>query len=1193
MYTGVPVISIPLYEIKVGELEVPISIQYHASGIKISDIPSYVGSGWGLSAGGNITRKMMGKPDEQDGNYLSGPTVKITTEIDPSVQSGIDYLRNIHMGNSDVEPDIFSYSFPGKNGTFLFNQRDNFKIITLPYDPIIVSRTHPTQSTMLLDVTDERGVQYKFDTYEWTNTSSGSSNTSAISSWMLSKMISSNKQDTIAFTYTERTGSGNTDHYFSEYIVLNDAVANFVSPAPYSSDNGSGSGYTSETWITTWWQKQNEILFKNGKIVFEPAADTREDFGIYGPVMANRLNAIKIYNYDKPSNSYKLIRTIQFYHSYFISGADATTKRLRLDSLSIMSSTGMEVEKYRFGYNTSQILPGRLSKAKDYWGYFNNVNNNLLIPRMEVVFDPGNGSQPNNIWIGSNILNGREPDPTYMQANMLTKIFYPTGGHTEFEYETNKYIDAQSNVKNAGGLRIKKIKNYDGITTNPIVKTYKYGDNESGNGRANFILNNYFFQNSQSNRYFQSTGGACDAVYANKRVRTFLSNPTIDIEPYDGSPVGYPIVTEYIGDETNNLGKTIYQFNDHGDGMNVVAGYGKPIITSYHFNRGQILAKTVYKKNSLGQFRKIAATTNLYEAFPEQFHAYLGLVVFKWRISQSSTSDNINFDAINPPTCANYEDTYSYLYSNYSIRTADNRLKETADLLYDENDETKYVETKTKYHYENFNHMQVTKIETTNSKGTTILNTKKYPHEYPGILPYTSMVSKNIINKVVEDKKTINGIQTNLQKNNYFDWTNNNYLPQTIQLQVGSNTIETRANFLKYDFRGNIQEMEKTNDIKLSYIWGYNSSYPIASVTNAGVNDIFYTSFEEGGWDGNLTAYDNAKANAGRYAGRIDKPTVGEQYSHSTKWLNISLANPTKFKYSGWVYSNGPGAEIFLFMKRAGETAYFTHVHSVSTNVTNKWVYIEGEYTVPADITQLNIRVDNNGGGTVWFDDIRLHPSAAMMTTYTYEPLVGMTSQCDVNNRITYYEYDGFGRLNLIRDQDKNILKKICYNYQGQEEKCNSYGNAAINNYYNSQNCSGQTPVPYYVSVPQDMFVSTASQADADQQAQQYAQNQANQYGTCQTPNIPINYSNNTNSGYAIELYNSGTGQSYWFEAYSNSSSTLGYVPQGTYEVHISPYDYDTYHSYYAGCGHYSSGNYGVSFFGVALDYGCNTIEMY
>jgi hypothetical protein len=58
------------------------------------------------------------------------------------------------------------------------------------------------------------------------------------------------------------------------------------------------------------------------------------------------------------------------------------------------------------------------------------------------------------------------------------------------------------------------------------------------------------------------------------------------------------------------------------------------------------------------------------------------------------------------------------------------------------------------------------------------------------------------------------------------------------------------------------------------------------------------------------------------------------------------------------------------------------------------------------------------------------------MVTYTYNPLIGISNQCDMNNRVSYYEYDNVGRLNIVRDQDRNIVKKYCYDYAGQPVSC-------------------------------------------------------------------------------------------------------------------------------------------------------------
>jgi len=312
LFNGIPEISIPLYEIKVGELSVPISLNYHASGIKVTDMPSRAGLGWDLQAGGSITRKIMGKPDELPGNYLSATStssnrVRLGSEINMFNQNDLDYLGNIDKGYYDVEPDIFSYNFPSHSGKFLFNQKDNFNPVLIPYAPIQVNQV-TSPSNLALSIKDESGINYQFNTIEWSNTGGGIS-TSCTSAWLLSDMTSSNQQDVIHFNYSSRgTSGGVTDSYFSDYMVLNDNcvgtyTSNCTTTGTYTSDYGT---------VLTDWKQLTQIDFRNGKVVFESASESREDFSSMFQLQ-NRINRIKVYGLNANDNSYTLIKTIQFF----------------------------------------------------------------------------------------------------------------------------------------------------------------------------------------------------------------------------------------------------------------------------------------------------------------------------------------------------------------------------------------------------------------------------------------------------------------------------------------------------------------------------------------------------------------------------------------------------------------------------------------------------------------------------------------------------------------------------------------------------------------------------------------------------------------------------------------------------------------------------------------------------------------
>ncbi len=65
-------------------------------------------------------------------------------------------------------------------------------------------------------------------------------------------------------------------------------------------------------------------------------------------------------------------------------------------------------------------------------------------------------------------------------------------------------------------------------------------------------------------------------------------------------------------------------------------------------------------------------------------------------------------------------------------------------------------------------------------------------------------------------------------------------------------------------------------------------------------------------------------------------------------------------------------------------------------------------------------------------DNLRTALPNAIVATYTYDPLIGITSMTDPKGYTTYYEYDNHNRLDHVTDAQSKVLKKYRYNYKGQ-----------------------------------------------------------------------------------------------------------------------------------------------------------------
>ncbi|MEP6747509.1 MAG: hypothetical protein ABJB86_07270, partial [Bacteroidota bacterium] len=72
----------------------------------------------------------------------------------------------------------------------------------------------------------------------------------------------------------------------------------------------------------------------------------------------------------------------------------------------------------------------------------------------------------------------------------------------------------------------------------------------------------------------------------------------------------------------------------------------------------------------------------------------------------------------------------------------------------------------------------------------------------------------------------------------------------------------------------------------------------------------------------------------------------------------------------------------------------------------------------------------NDAGVRTLLQALRSGLPNALVTTYTYLPLAGITSETDPRGQVTFYEYDSFQRLKLIKDFAGNILKTFDYQYQ-------------------------------------------------------------------------------------------------------------------------------------------------------------------
>lgn len=1206
LHTGSANAGVSLFSLSAGAFTMPVSLTYSSNGIKVNDIPSRVGLGWNLVAGGSISRIVHDEPDGES-TYL--PPVDLFNQN----STLLSYLQLATAETYDTEFDEYNFSVNGLSGKFYLDAGNIGKVIQ--HSNVRIEK----QGTVFI-VTGPDGVKYFFGenskiekTRTITLNSSVSKSKVQSATWFLTRILTPDGE-TINFFYNTifiRTFQGP-----SQSVILQ---------VPSYTTTYNNCGICQGHWANatmnvidydTYYLTQ--ITSTNGSIIDFTYGARTDNSG------DNRLTQVTLSTTNGETTA-KLIKKYQF--EYLDISTPATTgdqvKRFYLKKVKAVSTDNiLPNTEHVMDYNDPDALPSISSFAQDHFGYYNGkINNANFFPVPYGASNYVNASQGGD----------RSPDFAYSQKGSLQKITYPTGGYQQFYFESNTLPGSQTTTSynyatvigngttnnpplnvnefntyfsvistqtasvslssfrtpgydllmppsptgpdfvircwlwntntntiignwgftnyssaiyqaslqpginyrlqlkvyggetNAGtailsydpttttanvnaaacGVRVSQIKSYDPVANNTTNKFYTYASlaeitKSSGVG----TMPEYQTYGILGGVCATNTGQNLVICTEPLQVSSSSINPTFT---FGGSPVAYRYVIE-ADDYYMQNGGIEHTFSTSTSttgasnilGTNILAG---PLNISPDMNGME--EKTVYFKKSGNSNITLKEVTNTYD-FDTRVNSQLTSVITKKRFEPPfgsfSIADNLS----------------AFDLGQYFFSTAWIHLSQTITKEYDQNGSNPLTSTVT-YQYNNTTHLQPTQTQTTNSLGSALVNTSTYPSDYPSG-PVSILTGKYIITPVIESVTLKDGVAVSTVKTDYKDWFNDAKIvkPEIIKAgKGGSSTLEARVRYHSYDATGNPLEVSKENDARIAYIWDYNKTYPVAEVktpTAISAEVIAYTSFEADG-SGNWTIPSAYRDNTTAITGK-------KSYSVGNSVSKSGLDAAKTYVVSYW----------------SKKTTAYTITGTISgypvqgRNV-NGWYYYEHKVTGQTTISISGIGL---------IDELRLYPDKAFMTTYTYDPLIGTTAQCDANNRISYYEYDGFNRLIYIRDQDKNIVKKICYNYAGQAETCTSSQQAT------NINLTSTNIVPGYLI------------------------------------------------GYTASYYNTVTGQTYSFTIPAVSGlQALGTLPEGNYNLTISKPGANYQLTCGSGCNGMTQSGITVTFFNISVSASnCNSITL-
>jgi hypothetical protein len=924
--TGVPDISIPLFNIESHGYTLPVTLRYHTAMVKPPYDHTNVATGWILEVGGSVVQNIK---KENDFMGLRPADWKNDYDLaDPTSSETQMYVVNAYNKVYDCEYDIFSYSFPGSSGQFVLDKESTGKYgVTSLSDPglkgnisVTVSSSSGSYTINSLVLKADNGYRYSYEkkTYDqvWTNLSKKPY-------YMLDTIYSPNGNRLFNFSYS-RYYNATTQLSFRNYILSKDWI--YVT-SPYETipedPNPIYSTYEShlldEDWVGS---TINKVGFDNGSLDFTLTDNNRH------------IEKITLKDLDG-----KPVKEVVFQVDSFPGSGYRC-----LDKVILEDKNSAEISKYSFDYYNKTYSVNNSTLNLDYFGYLTlGYRPSGLLGKFidigEKTFSYSYITHAGivvsrNITLGQDI--NKEPNLNMTETYALKSVTYPTGGKTELVYGLNQYVDHYVDkyqnpcIKTGGGLRVEKIINYDISNNQTSVKTYEYEP-----GSVNFSFSNDG-DNFRTNYSFSF--GRTEFMYINNDI----------INPEKNKEIRYGKVTEFSGDTGSNVGKTVYEYtfsNPHvyrslaeiyNQDELILGGSMWEYISEYrNWDNGQLTQKTAFKNNGSG-YDTVSVEKSTY--VKTDLKKYNNLQVYQYA-SYGTGSADVNqyevwklIDSIKPTL----NPAVPLIPYNYAIVAGVSRLTSKTTTLYNNNTP---VSTTEQYYYNNGMDKFMTGKNVTNSDAETQSTFYKYPYDSTSDVT-NEMTNRNMISPVIEEITQVNGTQVKGTKPDYgfvgsdgslSDLSSapsaSHIVPSAVYQWNKSGFYEKELALDRYDDLDNLLLYHKRDNISTFFIWGYNKQYPVAKIEGA--------------------TYDEVKAALG---GMIPDLGSGTLTASQVSTLRSSL-------------------------------------------------------------------------------------SSALVTTYTYRPLVGMTSATAPNGVTTYYEYDTFNRLKrtyIIENGQQKTIQSYDYHYQGQ-----------------------------------------------------------------------------------------------------------------------------------------------------------------